>query len=74
MASTEDYRHLAAECLRIAHENQTERNRAVLLRMASIWTKLAEREQARATGDEEKAEIDLNFGEDSLDMRGKEGS
>ena len=68
MASNEDYRHLAAECLRIAHENQTPRNRAVLLRMAEIWSRIADRAQAGSAD-----EIDLSLAEHE-DTRGTEGS
>ena len=68
MASTEDHRTLAAECLRIAHENQTHRNRAVLLRMAEIWNRMADRAEAGSA-----EEIDLSLVEHE-DTRGTEGS
>jgi hypothetical protein len=67
MASAEDYRHLSAECLRIAHENQTANNRALLLRMAELWSSLAE----RADGDS----FDLSLRQKTAgDSRGTEGS
>jgi len=70
MASSEDYRHLAAECLRIAHENQTERNRTLLLRMAHLWGKLAER-----AGSAQNDELDLGFADAAApDTRGTQGS
>ena len=56
MASNEDYRNLAAECLRIAHENQTPKNRAVLLRMAEIWSRMADRAEVGSAD-----EIDLSL-------------
>ena len=66
--SSERYRQYAAECLRIAQENQTHRNRAVLLRMGEIWNRMADRAEAGSAD-----EIDLRLAEQE-DARGTEGS
>ncbi|HEY0567156.1 MAG TPA: hypothetical protein VGD13_03355 [Xanthobacteraceae bacterium] len=47
MASTDEYRRLAADCLRIAHESHNPKDRALLLRMAESWIRLAERAEVR---------------------------
>jgi hypothetical protein len=61
LASVEDYRELSAECLRIAHENQTANNRTLLLRMAELWSNLAE----RADGDS----LDLSLRQKTAGVR-----
>ena len=68
MASNGGLPNSCAECLRIAHENQTHRNRAVLLRMAGIWNRMADRAEAGSAD-----EIDLSLAEQE-DARGTEGS
>jgi Tfp pilus assembly protein PilX len=55
MASTDEYRRLAAECLRIAHESQNPKDRALLLRMAESWMRLAEQSASRHSPDVESA-------------------
>src|SRR4051812_16813007 len=67
MASTDDYRRLAAECLRIAHDSQNPKDRALLLRMAESWIRLAERSEERSLSDEPSS-----AGERSRESRGRE--
>jgi len=43
MASAEDYRRYAGECLRLAQESDNSREKALLLEMAEMWRRLAER-------------------------------
>jgi len=53
----------------MAHDNQTERNRTVLLRMAQLWSKLAE--SAGAHNDE----LDFGLADAATpDTRGTQGS
>jgi hypothetical protein len=79
MASTDDYRRLAAECLRIAHESQNPKDRALLLRMAETWMRLAERSESRRSPDIESAtgqnrERGMSSDDNPTDHRGTEGS
>jgi hypothetical protein len=80
MPSTDDYRRLAAECLRIAHESHNPKDRALLLRMAESWMRLAERSDDRQSSDVEAvAKRSRERGTDSNDSptpdhRGTEGS
>jgi hypothetical protein len=46
MEGNQDYRRLAAECLRIAETTPSPTDRAMLIRMAQIWHRMAE-EKAR---------------------------
>jgi hypothetical protein len=39
----EQYRHLAQQCLELLRTMQSEQERAMLLQMATVWTRLAER-------------------------------
>ena len=43
MATAEECRRHAAECLRLAQEAKTAEDRARLLQMAQAWNKLAEK-------------------------------
>ena len=80
MASTDEYRRLAAECLRIAHESQNPKDRALLLRMAESWMRLVERSESRrstdiASGTERERERGTGpDGSPVQDLRGTEGS
>jgi len=49
MATAEEYRGYAAECLRLAQEAKTDEDRARLLQMAQAWRDLAERFPDRQT-------------------------
>jgi hypothetical protein len=42
MEGNQDYRRLAAECLRIAETTPSPTDRAMLIRMAQIWHRMAE--------------------------------
>ena len=77
MASTDDYRRLAAECLRIARESRNPKDRALLLRMAETWIRLAERSEERepagetpSAGEHDPRTRDAG----ALDERGTDGS
>jgi hypothetical protein len=81
MASTDDYRRLAAECLRIARESQNPKDRALLLRMAESWIRLAERSEARELGGEAPSAGEQSGEHDprsreagAFDERGTDGS
>ena len=80
MASTDDYRRLAADCLRIARESPNPKDRALLLRMAESWIRLAERSEQRPgahapSAGERSADHDLRAREAGLlDERGTDGS
>jgi len=81
MASTDDYRRLAADCLRIARESQNPKDRALLLRMAESWIRLAERsEERQPQGDapsagEQSADHDPRTRDaGAIDERGTDGS
>jgi len=50
MGKAEQYRHYAAECIRLAQQSQYPPEKDMLLRMASTWRRLAER--AESEGDE----------------------
>jgi hypothetical protein len=80
MASTDDYKRLAGECLRIARESKNPNDRAMLLRMAETWIRLAERAAER---DSEDADLPASPHHgagshdghtDTVDKRGQEGS
>ena len=47
MASADEYRRHASECVRLAQEAQTASDKALLLRMAETWLRLAEQAEAR---------------------------
>jgi hypothetical protein len=42
MDKSEAYRHFAAQCLEMARAANTQHDRAVLLEMALLWSRLAE--------------------------------
>jgi hypothetical protein len=43
MARSEEYRRLAADCVRIAQQTENQETKALLLHMAEKWRELAER-------------------------------
>jgi hypothetical protein len=45
------YRRYARECLQLAQQAVDETDRAVLLQMAEMWRRLAERHEARTAGE-----------------------
>jgi hypothetical protein len=47
MTPSEKYRHLAAECIRIAREGTSTADRALLIAMAESWVRLAEQVELR---------------------------
>jgi hypothetical protein len=47
MASADEYRRHASECVRLAQEAQTASDKALLLRMAETWLRLAEQAETR---------------------------
>ena len=47
MTRAQEYRQLAADCLRVAQQIKNPNEKAVLLQMAQKWRSLAEREEAR---------------------------
>jgi hypothetical protein len=46
MGRAKDYRHFAAECLKLARTADDEANRALFPQMARAWFALAQREEA----------------------------
>jgi hypothetical protein len=81
MASTDEYRRLAAECLRIARESQNPKDRALLLRMAESWIRLAERGEERESPAEARSAGEQSGDHDrrlpdagAIDERGTNGS
>jgi hypothetical protein len=53
MGNADNYRRYAAECIRLAHQLQDPAETALLLRMARIWQRLAERAVNKADDDGE---------------------
>jgi len=47
MASADEYRRHASECVRLAQEAQSAGDNSLLLRMAETWLRLAEQAEAR---------------------------
>ena len=47
MTAAEDQRHHAAECLRLAQQAQDANAKALLLKMADDWLKLAQKTEMR---------------------------
>jgi hypothetical protein len=47
MTRAQEYRQLAAECLRVARQINSPSDKAILLEMAEKWRSLAEREEAK---------------------------
>jgi hypothetical protein len=53
MGKAEQYRHYAAECIRLARQSQHLPEKDMLLSMAAAWRRLAEHvERANEPGDE----------------------
>jgi hypothetical protein len=50
MTTSDRYRRLAAECLRIAQQTSNLTDKMLLLEMAAMWEKLAERAAAPRAG------------------------
>jgi hypothetical protein len=48
MASADDYRRHASECVRLAQASKNPGDKALLLRMAETWLRLAEEADNRA--------------------------
>jgi hypothetical protein len=51
---SEQYRRFAARCLEIAHSIQTPQTKAVMLKMAQVWSRLAEDTRAAPDQEQEK--------------------
>jgi hypothetical protein len=47
MASADEYRRHASECVRLAQQTQSQSDKALLLRMAETWLRLAEQAENR---------------------------
>ncbi len=47
MASADDYRRHAAECIRLARNIESQRDKALLLAMADAWRRLAKQVEDR---------------------------
>ena len=47
MASADAYRRHASECVRLAQETQSPTDKALLLRMAETWLRLAQQAENR---------------------------
>jgi hypothetical protein len=48
MSRSDEYRHFAAECLKLAHATADEQRRAVFLQMAQTWFALAQKDDTSA--------------------------
>jgi hypothetical protein len=48
MSRSDGYRRFAAECLKIAHAAEDERQRAIFVQMARAWLSLAQRAETNA--------------------------
>jgi hypothetical protein len=53
MASSEEYRRHAGECVRLAQQTKNVKDKAMLLAMAETWLRLAKQAE---TGNKEKLE------------------
>jgi hypothetical protein len=47
LLKSEDYRHKAEQCLRLAQAIQDAKNKAILLDIAQAWLELAEQAKAK---------------------------
>ena len=52
MTNVETYRRHAAECLRMSYQHQDANAKAVLVQMATMWSKLAEIAEKNGNTDE----------------------
>ncbi len=52
MRKQHEYRRFAAECLKLADASKDAATRAVLVQMASVWSRLASEEQPSDVKDE----------------------
>jgi hypothetical protein len=48
MSRSDGYRRFAAECMKIAHAAEDERQRAIFVQMATAWLSLAQRVETNA--------------------------
>ncbi|MGA8076838.1 MAG: hypothetical protein WB868_05560 [Xanthobacteraceae bacterium] len=48
MGNAEEYRHYAAECIRLAQQSHAPTEKDALLRMAAAWRRLAEHAERNA--------------------------
>ena len=55
MASADDYRRYAAECVALAQRMSDPAEKAVLLQMAQAWHELAEKQEARAANERKES-------------------
>ncbi len=55
MGKAEQYRHYAAECIRLAQQSQHPPEKDMLLSMASAWRRLAEHAEKNTTKPDEQA-------------------
>jgi hypothetical protein len=51
MRKAEQYRHYAAECIRLAQQSHDISEKDTLLRMAEVWRRLAERAESLSERD-----------------------
>jgi hypothetical protein len=51
MGKAEQYRHYAAECIRLAQQTQLPPEKDMLLRMAETWRRLADRAESTSGQD-----------------------
>jgi hypothetical protein len=51
MPSGDDYRRHASECVRLAQNSQNPADKALLLKMAETWLRLAEQAEGRESKD-----------------------
>jgi hypothetical protein len=55
MGKAEQYRHYAAECIRLARQAQQSSEKDMLLSMAASWLRLAEHAERMGGRDEEQS-------------------
>ena len=51
MASSDEYRRHASECVRLAQQAENANDKALLLRMAETWLRLAQQAESREKPD-----------------------
>lgn len=55
MASADDYRRYAAECVALAQRMSDPADKAHMLQMAQAWRELAEKHEAKAAADHQES-------------------
>jgi hypothetical protein len=60
MDRSDDYRHFASECMKIASTAEDEQRRAIFVQMARAWLALAQRSETNASRDEGLEEDEIN--------------